>query len=102
MLKDSRLAIHSDIKKLADSGYQGIKKLYSNSHTPFKKPKKGELTQKQKQSNREFARKRIPIEHVNRRCKIFRITKETYRGKHKNYGKTWNLVAGLVNLRYAY
>ncbi|HEO65306.1 MAG TPA: IS5/IS1182 family transposase, partial [Spirochaetes bacterium] len=40
------------------------------------------------------------IEHINRRCKIFRIVKETYRGKHKNYRKTWNVVAALVNLRY--
>ena len=32
--------------------------------------------------------------------KIFRITKDVYRGKHKNHGKIWNLVAGLVNLRY--
>jgi len=23
-----------------------------------------------------------------------------YRGKHKNHGKVWNLIAGLVNLRY--
>ncbi len=101
MLKDSHLAIHPNIKKLADSGYQGIKKLYSNSRIPFKKPRKGKLSKEQKQSNRELARKRIAIEHVNRRCKIFRITKETYRGKHINYGKTWNLVAGLVNFRYA-
>ena len=32
--------------------------------------------------------------------KIFRITKDVYRGKHKNHGKVWNLIAGLVNLRY--
>lgn len=101
MLKESRPVIHPDIEKLADSGYQGITKLYSNSRTPFKKTKNGELTPDQKRSNRELARKRIPVEHVNRGCKIFRITKEVYRGKHRNYGKTWNLVAGLVNLRYA-
>jgi len=59
------------------------------------------LTSEEKQYNRELAQKRIVIEHVNRRCKIFRIAKETYRGKHKKYGKTWNLIAGLVNLRYA-
>jgi len=42
----------------------------------------------------------LPIEHINRRCKIFHAVKEVYRDKPKNYSKTWNLVAGLVNLRY--
>jgi|GEM_PF-5463712 len=40
------------------------------------------------------------LEHVNRRCKIFRLVKDVYRGKHKNYSLTWNVVAALVNLRY--
>ncbi len=100
MLKNSSIAIHPEIKKIVDLGYLGIDKLYTNTEVPFKKPKNGELTPEQKHYNRELARKRIYIEHVNRRCKIFRITKETYRGKHKNYGKTWNLVAGIVNLRF--
>ncbi|MDD2661053.1 MAG: hypothetical protein PHY54_15465 [Methylococcales bacterium] len=43
---------------------------------------------------------RVFIEHINRRCKIFRIVKDVYRGKHKHYSLTWNLVAALVNLRY--
>jgi hypothetical protein len=43
---------------------------------------------------------KIKIEHVNRRCKIFRIVKATYRGKHKHYRKTWTVVATLGNLRY--
>ena len=44
---------------------------------------------------------RINAEHVNRRCKIFRIVKDKYRDKHKNYSKVWNVIAALVNLRYA-
>ncbi len=102
MLKKSGLSIREEIKKLADSGYQGILKLYANAEIPFKKPRKGELSAEQKRYNRELAKKRIFVEHVNRRCKIFRAAKETYRGKHKNYGKTWNLVAGLVNMRYGF
>jgi len=101
MLKKGRLKILKELKKYGDSGYQGIAKLYENSTTPHKKPKGGELTPKQKKENRILARVRIPIEHVNRRCKIFRIVKETYRGKHKNSLKVWTVIAGLVNLRYA-
>lgn len=95
------MSISSNIKKIADSGYQGIDKIYQNTHIPRKKTKLNELTIQQKKENKTLAKQRIPVEHINRRCKIFRITKETYRGKHKNYGKVWNIVGGLVNLRYA-
>jgi AraC-like DNA-binding protein len=101
ILKKGRLRILKELKKYGDSGYQGIAKLYDNSTTPHKKPKGGELTPQQKKENRMLARLRIPIEHVNRRCKIFRIVKATYRGKHKNFSKVWTVIAGLVNLRYA-
>jgi hypothetical protein len=100
LLKKCKLRIQKKLKKYADSGYQGILKLYPNSLTPIKKPKDRELTKEEKQYNRTLAKIRIAIEHVNRRCKIFRIVKETYRGKHKNYHKNWTVVAALVNLRY--
>ncbi len=99
ILKESQLPLQREIVKLGDAGYQGLDKLYENSQTPVKRTKKRALTAEDIAYNRELARKRIRIEHVNRRCKIFRITKETYRGKHKNYSKTWNVVAALVNLR---
>lgn len=101
LLKRCHLRVHHALKKYADAGYQGLAKLYSHSFTPRKGTKKHPLSQEDKTYNRELARLRIPIEHVNRRCKIFRIVKETYRGKHKHYHKTWTLVCALVNLRYA-
>ena len=101
ILKESRLPFHQDINKIGDAGYQGIQGIYQNCQTPIKKTKNKPLTAEDKKYNRELAKRRIPIEHVNRRCKIFRIAKETYRGKHKNYSKTWNVIAALVNLRYA-
>ena len=101
LLKQSRLRITQQLTTYADSGYQGILTLYPNSLTPIKKPRNRALTKAQKQYNRELAKIRIAIEHVNRRCKIFRIVKETYRGKHTHYQKTWTVVAALVNLRYA-
>jgi len=100
LLKQCRLRIKNELKKYADSGYQGILKLYPNSLIPIKKPQKRELTKEEKRYNRTLAKIRIAIEHVNRRCKIFRIVKDTYRGKHKNYHKTWAVVVVLVNLRY--
>lgn len=101
MFKDSKLFINSKTPLLCDAGYQGIDKIHPNSKVPIKKKKNKALTKEEKAYNKELSKNRVHIEHINRRCKIFRITKETYRGKHKNYSKTWNLVSALVNLRYA-
>jgi hypothetical protein len=100
LLKHCKLRILTDLKKYADLGYQWLLKLYANSFIPRKASKHHPLTPEDKQYNRALARVRIVIEHVNRRCKIFRSVKETYRGKHKNYHKVWTVVAALVNLRY--
>ncbi len=100
ILKNSRMASRPEILKLGDAGYQGIQKIYSNSQTPIKKKKGIPLTKEETRFNRGLSKQRVVIEHINRRCKIFRVAKETYRGKHKNYGKVWNIIAGLVNLRY--
>ncbi len=101
IFKESLYYIHPNLLLLADSGYQGIEKIHANSWIPNKKSKTTPLTKEQKKDNKTLAQLRIYVEMVNRRCKIFKITKETYRGKHKNYGKVWNVVSGLVNLRYA-
>ena len=102
VFKDSRLLLHPDALLLADSGYQGILKHHLNSSLPVKKKKGQPLSAQDKIHNKALAKQRVAIEHVNRRCKIFRIVKDVYRGKHKNYSLTWSLVAALVNLRYHY
>jgi len=101
IFKESNLAIGEGVEVCVDLGYQGIAKILDNVSIPDKKPRGGALTVEQKQSNKEKSQKRIYVEHINRRCKIFRIAKETFRGKHRNMGKIWNLISGLVNFRYA-
>ena len=101
ILKQSRLAIHRETEKLADGGYQGIGKIYPNSVNPVKRSRNKPLSDAERRFNEALSRRRIVIEHVNRRCKIFGIAQQRYRGKHRNYGKTWNVIAALVNLRYA-
>jgi len=98
---DSSIHIHPDSELLADSGYQGLHKLHQKSILPIKKSKNKPLSNDDKEHNRILAKRRIFIEHVNRRCKIFRIVKDVYRGKHKNYSLNWHLVSALVNLRYS-
>lgn len=98
--KESQVLLSTESTLLADSGYQGLSHRHHNSVLPIKRKKNTPLTSEEKAYNKALAKQRIVIEHINRRCKIFRIVKDVYRGKHKNYGLTWRLVAALVNLRY--
>lgn len=93
----SRLDPHASLEVLADSGYQGLSKLHEKSQTPQKKPRKAELTDEQKHSNRELARRRVVVEHVIRSLKIFRILAERYRNRRKRFTLRFNLIAGLYN-----
>ena len=99
ILTESNLKINAGACIKADKGFQGLQKLYEKAGIPFKATKNHPLSKEQKQHNRQLAKERILIEHINRECKIFRICKEQYRGKHKNYEKTWKLVSAIVNLK---
>lgn len=101
LFKQTRIPLAPSVEIYADAGYQGLQKRMANGVTPIKKPKSRDLTPDETAHNRALARLRIAIEHVNRRCKIFRSVKDTYRGKHRHSHKTWTVVAALVNLRYA-
>jgi hypothetical protein len=98
VFKETDVKIHPKVKVKGDLGYQGIDKIHANSKVPHKKPKNGELTKKQKNQNKRFCKKRVRIEHVNRKCKCFRMVKETLRNRLKNVAQVWLIVCGLVNL----
>jgi hypothetical protein len=77
--------------------YQGISKLHKNSHLPKKKPRGGKLNRQDKRSNRALARRRVVVEHINRRLKVFRILSQPYRNRGKRFGLRCHLIAGLYN-----
>lgn len=87
--------------KLADSGYQGWQKLQSNVVIPYKKSKKKPLTQEQRAHNRNLASMRMKIEHKFRQIKVFKIMSDVYRNFQKKYNLRFNIIAGIVNLKYA-
>jgi len=91
--------IHPNSELLADSGYQGLNKIPENSMIHKKKKKGMPHTTEAKIHNKALSKRRILIENINRLGKIFRGKKEVYRGKHKNYGFTWRLVAAIINIR---
>lgn len=97
LFKDDNLDIAKHIQILADAGYQGLADLHENSQTPFKKSKYHPLTKNEKQKNRALARKRIVIEHIFRKLKVFRILSERYRNRRKRFAIRFNLIAAIYN-----
>jgi transposase len=75
-----------------------LAELHENSQTPFKKSKYHALTQREKQKNRVLARKRIVIEHIFCKLKVFRILSERYRNRRKRFALRFNLIAAIYNL----
>ena len=98
LFKRSKVTMAAEIECLADKGYQGIKKLHSNSQTPQKKPRRGELNTQEKQQHRALASRRIVGEHVIGKLKVFRILGEKYRNRRRRFGLRLNLLASLYNL----
>lgn len=98
--RGNRLPDDYNIRICADSGYQGMQKMFEKSEIslPKKRRKNVELTEEEKQKNRENASERVPIEHAIGKMKKFKILD----GKYRNHLKKLHLrvinIAGLINL----
>lgn len=78
-----------------DLGYIGEDQI----NTPHKRPRNKELTEFQKEENKEFSSVRVFVEHVIRVMKVFRIAQEKFRLRRKTYEQIILAVCGLVRLR---
>lgn len=116
LLRRSRHRVCPETTRLGDLGYVGMDKdLFSGKRVrlgkdvlPHKRDSRPglskvqrELSAEQKRENREQARARVVIEHVNRRLKVFRILSERYRNRRQRFGLRLNLLAAIYNLEYA-
>ena len=98
LFKNSRCSLFQETCLVADAGYQGLISLCSNSRTPVKKRKLHALTQEQKANNHTLSRKRVLIENIICRLKVFYILNERYRNRCKRFGLRFNLIAVICNL----
>jgi membrane-bound lytic murein transglycosylase B len=81
-----------------DLGYQGLQNEFVNVHLPHKKPKGQELTEAQKQENREFSRQRVKCEHAHAGMKRYNCVTATYRNRVPDFDDRLMLnAAGLWN-----
>lgn len=97
LFKESQTDLLVHMTMVADSGYQGLGKVHQNSQTPNKRSKRHPLTQEQKSLNRQLSRKRIVVENIIRRLKVFRILSERYRNRRKRFSLRFNLIAAILN-----
>jgi transposase len=97
LFKLSRLSFSNAHFLLADSGYQGIKKLVRTAVIPIKKPKGGALTATNKAYNRWVSRQRIGVENVFARLKVFKVIGSRYRNHLRRLNLRFNLIAGIYN-----
>lgn len=93
----SKVKLSKEIEIKADSGYQGLQKKHGKVWLPKKNSKLRKLTKEEKRANRELASKRIRVENVIRRLKIFRILAERYRNRRNRLGLRFNLISGIYN-----
>jgi hypothetical protein len=102
LFKDSKVYLTEESKSLADTGYQGIQKLHSNSEHPKKKSKKQPLTKEDKKQKQRISSMRITVETIIRDVKIFRIIAEKYRNRRRRFALRFNLIAAIYNLNLNY
>lgn len=82
-----------------DLGFQGLQNEFENVHLPHKKPKGKELSEQQKQENREFSRQRVKCKHAHAGIKRYRSVTDVYRSRVPDFDDRLMLnAAGLWNL----
>jgi len=86
-----------------DRGYQGYAPAGVVTLQPVKKPKGGELTQADKERNREVSRERVEIEHQINGIKRSRIVSHRLRSRTDHYADdVMETACGLHNYRLAH
>jgi hypothetical protein len=81
-----------------DLGFQGLQKEFENIHLPHKKPRGKELTEQQKQENRDFSAQRVKCEHAHGGIKRYNAVASIYRNRVTDFDDHLMLVAtGLWN-----
>jgi DDE superfamily endonuclease len=81
-----------------DLGFQGLQNEYENIHLPHKKPRGKELSEQQKQDNRDFSAQRVKCEHAHAGTKRYNAVASIYRNRVTDFDDHLMLVAaGLWN-----
>lgn len=91
--------IPKDTRAFADSGYQGLDKLHTQTELPYKATKTKPLDEEEKEYNQALSRVRVVVEHILGDIKTFKILSDRYRNKRKRYNIKVKIIAGIVNIK---
>jgi len=94
----NRKTIPPDVEQIGDTAYIGKD---VNITVPFKSSKLNKLTKEQKLSNRKLSSKRIVVEHVIGKMKIYQILSQRFRNKKNTHTLVFKNIAGLTNRVFA-
>ena len=83
--KKNQPVIPKDVLNVFDLGYLGVKTDFPEqiSALPYKKNRNGEISQEEKEYNKNHSRKRIVVEHSICRLKKYRIMSAIFRNRLK-------------------
>jgi hypothetical protein len=95
LFREQQPRLHPEQEFMGDKAYIGAERMT----TPHKKPRKKELTDEQRAENKVISGKRIFIEHLMRRLKIFRILSHQFRLNSRRYRSVMLAICGLVRLK---
>ena len=90
------VVIPPGVKGYGDTAYIG-----TALKTPRRKPRKGELTPRQRAGNRRVGRKRVVVEHGIGKMKVWRVAAERWRNPRRRHTLMMKNVAGLHNRMFA-
>jgi len=82
-------------------GYGDTAYIGTGLKTPRRKPRKGELTPRQKAGNRRVSKRRIVVEHGIGKMKVWRVAAERWRNPRRRHTLMMKNVAGLHNRMFA-
>ena len=81
-----------------DLGFQSLQKEFINIHLPHKKPRGKDLSDQQKQENKEFSSQRVVCEHAHAGIKRYNAVSSIYRNRVPDFDDRLMLTAaGLWN-----
>lgn len=95
LFRETHQKFDSQQKFIGDKAYIGELAIT----TPYKKPRKAELSESHKEENKQLSSRRIGIEHLIGRFKIFRVARDKFRLARHRYNPVIMAVCGLVRLR---
>jgi DDE superfamily endonuclease/Helix-turn-helix of DDE superfamily endonuclease len=90
--------IPDEVRVEGDLGFQGLQNEFVNIHLPHKKPRGKELSEEQKQQNKEFSSQRVVCEHAHAGMKRYNAVSAVYRNRVSDFDDHLMLTAaGLWN-----